>query len=528
MSKKHLIIPDVQAKPGNDFTFLNWIGQYIIDQKPDVIVNIGDFADMPSLSSYDVGKKSFEGRRYVNDIAAAKEAMDSLMTPLRKFNIKARKNKEKQYKPKMVLTLGNHEQRISRAIENDPKLEGLIKYEDLPYNEWEVQGFLEPVCIDGVYYSHYFPTGAMGRPCSSASAMVSKLHASCVAGHQQGKQITYGKKPDGSTITCIIAGSCLHPSHKILTADLRYIKLQDLKIGDKVVSFDELPNVKGGTRKSPRRFKTGTVKNLRLNYGEMFDVTLSSGKVFRVTKDHKWFTKNSGSLYSWITTENLRKTKETSLGKSGGGTRIVKLLDEFEHDTSWESGWLAGMYCGEGSLYHRTTSGGSVMQLSLCQSQTHNPKTCDRIVSALEQVCGVTVDTKSRTRNILTNRIVGGTRNIATVLGTLRPPRMLDKFIPEMLGGIGNKTQQEAEHIVSIVPVGMDEYIEVDIDEKTMIVEGYGHHNCYEHDEDYMDRLSNKHWRGVVVLHEVQDGTFDEMFVSLRYLEKKYGNTKIT
>jgi hypothetical protein len=40
--------------------------------------------------------------------------------------------------------------RISRAVESDPKLEGLIKYEDLPYDDWEVYNFLEPVFIDGV------------------------------------------------------------------------------------------------------------------------------------------------------------------------------------------------------------------------------------------------------------------------------------------------------------------------------------------------------------------------------------------
>jgi hypothetical protein len=32
----------------------------------------------------------------------------------------------------------------------------------------------------------------------------------------------------------------------------------------------------------------------------------------------------------------------------------------------------------------------------------------------------------------------------------------------------------------------------------------------------------NTHWRGIVVLHDVQDGQFDEMFVSLKYLRKKY------
>jgi hypothetical protein len=163
---------------------------------------------MSSLSSYDIGKKSFEGKRYVKDIEAATTGMALLLQPLVDFNNKAKKNKEKQYKPRMVLTLGNHEQRIERAIENDPKLEGLISYDDLPYKDWEVYLYLTPVVIDGIAYCHYFPSGVMGRPTASAALLVSKMHMSCVAGHQQGKQIAYGKRPDGSSITCIIAGSC--------------------------------------------------------------------------------------------------------------------------------------------------------------------------------------------------------------------------------------------------------------------------------------------------------------------------------
>ena len=187
---------------------LSFIGKYIVDKKPDVIVHLGDFTDMESLSSYDVGKKSFEGKRYVKDIEASTDAMRALLGPITEHNLRAKKNKEKIYRPRMVLTLGNHEQRIERAIENDPKLEGLISYDDLPYENWEVHSFLNPVVIDGVAYCHYFPTGVLGRPTTSASAMVSKLHMSCIAGHQQGRQVAYGKRPDGSNLTCIIAGSC--------------------------------------------------------------------------------------------------------------------------------------------------------------------------------------------------------------------------------------------------------------------------------------------------------------------------------
>lgn len=204
----HLVIPDTQVKYGESYKYLTYIGQYIVDKKPDVVIHLGDFVDMESLSSYDVGKKSFEGKRYIKDIEAAHTAMEHLLAPMQAYNLKAKRNKEKLYKPRMVLTLGNHEQRIERAIENDPKIEGLIRYEDLPYKEWEVHKFLNPVVIDGIAYCHYFPTGVLGRPTTTASAMVGKLHMSCIAGHQQGRQVAYGKRPDGSNITCIIAGSC--------------------------------------------------------------------------------------------------------------------------------------------------------------------------------------------------------------------------------------------------------------------------------------------------------------------------------
>jgi hypothetical protein len=209
VSKRIFVLPDVQAKPGNDFSFLMRAGQYVVDKKPDVIVCIGDFADMPSLSSYDKGKRAFEGRRYKRDIESAHEAMSAFLTPMVDYNAKAKKNKEKLYKPRMVLTLGNHEERINRATNEDAMLAGILSVDDLKYKEfgWEVHPFLEVVVIEGVAFSHYFVTGVAGRPASTAAAQLRKTNMSVVAGHQQGKQIAYATRADGTTITSIIAGS---------------------------------------------------------------------------------------------------------------------------------------------------------------------------------------------------------------------------------------------------------------------------------------------------------------------------------
>lgn len=154
------------------------------------------------------GAKSMEGKRYKADIWAAREAMDALLVPIFQFNAKAKKNREKQYKPRMVLTLGNHENRIDRAINNDKKLDGLISVDDLPYQDWEVIPFLQVIMIEGIAFSHYFTSGLMGRPITTAQALLTKQHCSCVAGHQQGRQIAFGKRADGKGMTALIIGSC--------------------------------------------------------------------------------------------------------------------------------------------------------------------------------------------------------------------------------------------------------------------------------------------------------------------------------
>lgn len=209
MSKSILVVPDTQVKEGVPIQHLRWLGNYIVKKQPDVIVHIGDHADMPSLSSYDQGKKSFEGRRYSKDIQASKDGMETLLGPLKSLQERQRSNKHKVYQPEMHITLGNHENRINRAIDNDPKLEGLISVKDLGYEEfgWQVHDFLKVIQISGISFSHFFASGAMGRPATTANAQLNKTHSSCIAGHQQGLQIATGKRADGQLLTSIIAGS---------------------------------------------------------------------------------------------------------------------------------------------------------------------------------------------------------------------------------------------------------------------------------------------------------------------------------
>jgi hypothetical protein len=204
------VIPDAQVKDGVPLEHLSWAGQYFAEKRPDVIVCIGDFADMPSLSEYDRGKASYEGRRYVKDVEAARRGMDLLVSPIRKA---------RNYRPRLALTLGNHEQRIARAHNADPKLRGTLSVDDLHYKDygWKVFPFLEVIEIAGVHFSHYFPSGVMGRPCTTARKIINTYHGSAVAGHQQGREVAYAKRGDGKNITAIIAGSFYQHDEDYLT-----------------------------------------------------------------------------------------------------------------------------------------------------------------------------------------------------------------------------------------------------------------------------------------------------------------------
>lgn len=177
-SVKVLVIPDTQTKADVNTDHLQYIGEYIADKRPDVIVHIGDHYDMPSLSSYDQGKRQFEGRRVRTDLDAGKRAMDRLMNPIAAAS---------GYNPRKVFTVGNHEYRMQRMIDGDARLEGAFSMDDFKLNDWgwEVHPFLEVVTINGCDFAHYFISGVMGRPVSSAAVLLRERQRSAVQGHVQ-------------------------------------------------------------------------------------------------------------------------------------------------------------------------------------------------------------------------------------------------------------------------------------------------------------------------------------------------------
>lgn len=183
-SRTHLVIPDTQIRPGVPTIQLDWIGRYIVEKQPDVIVHLGDHWDMPSMSQWDKGKLQFEGRRYQDDIEVANAAFKLLTKYIDNFN--KGKRPANRYNPRLVFLRGNHENRVERAIQENGVLLGKIGYHDMDTTGWEVHDFLEMVEIDGVTYSHYFYNPMTGRPYGGAALnRLKTIGFSFIMGHQQ-------------------------------------------------------------------------------------------------------------------------------------------------------------------------------------------------------------------------------------------------------------------------------------------------------------------------------------------------------
>lgn len=191
---RHLFIPDTQVKPGVNTDHLEACGNYIVDKKPDTVIHIGDHWDMPSLSQYEKkGSKYFHDKSYQADVEAGKEGMERLLRPLWDYNDRMKKNSKKQYWPRMVFCWGNHENRQTRAVHDDPVLDGVMSPKDFEIEKfgWEEYPFLQIVKVDGIIYVHYVcnPNSLKLNPLGGT--IENKLKAvgnSFSMGHQQIRQ----------------------------------------------------------------------------------------------------------------------------------------------------------------------------------------------------------------------------------------------------------------------------------------------------------------------------------------------------
>lgn len=230
---KKLIIPDSHSIPGQNNDRADWLGQLICDEKPDVVIHLGDSADMPSLCSFDKGKRTFQGRNYKQDIDSHLDFQDRMWN---------RVKKQKKKLPLRVFLEGNHENRIEKALDASPELEGTISFNDLMLDDYydivvRYEGGTPGVYHNnGVYYAHYFSSGVMGRPISGehpAYTLLTKKFRSCTQGHTHTFDYCVRSTEAGDNIQSLVAG-CFQDYNSTWAGDVNKLWWRGCFIKDNV------------------------------------------------------------------------------------------------------------------------------------------------------------------------------------------------------------------------------------------------------------------------------------------------------
>ena len=209
-SEDTLVFSCAHADPHHSNDRALWLGKYIHDKKPKRVIDLGDGADMTSLNSFDTRRPAaLVHQNYGEDIECYNDFQEKLRHAIKK---------SKRRRPHWIGFEGNHEHRIKKALEADPRLTAKpgsnygVAYSHLQtkkwfdeYHEYENSG---PAIAryGGVDFAHFFSSGNFGSATSGvnhALSVINNRHNSSVCGHSHKRNIYF---KDGANSIGLVVG----------------------------------------------------------------------------------------------------------------------------------------------------------------------------------------------------------------------------------------------------------------------------------------------------------------------------------
>ncbi len=247
---------------------------------------------------------------------------------------------------------------------------------------------------------------------------------------------------------------CLAPETRVLTSNMKWVPIKDIKIGDELVGFDEKCGVH-------QKYRRTIVKGTSQFINKAYKIRTTEGDLI-ASPNHKWVIKRGkkGTRF-WSTTEGLRI-----------GDKIVKTFPIWEEDRSYEAGWLAGFLDGEGHVGNC----GNGNTLGFAQNEG---TTLDYACSIIKKL-GFTYN-KSKSHNSKYPNSKGYGVQIhqgLKLLGIIRPKRLLEKakYLWEGQRTWSHRMQNEGE-VLELIPIEKQELIGTLTTTGTLIAEGFLSHN---------------------------------------------------
>ena len=285
------------------------------------------------------------------------------------------------------------------------------------------------------------------------------------------KYIEREKRSLGETSDEFRMSYCVTPETRILTSDLRWVRADSIKAGDKLIGFDENPPKRYGQRK----FNETLVEDVGEIERPCYEVTLNDGTKVTCSEEHQWLVFTAGSRTIWKQTKDLISTD-----------RIYKVCDVWEDlPQDYRLGYLSASFDDEGCI---TQVNGKIQQLTFAQRDNAMLKQVKEYLTDFGFDYNANYYDKRKEAKgqdlVYKLFIKGGKRVLLRFLGSVRPKRLLENFDPNQLGTVrcsnGDLGSDIHPRVESIKYVGTKKVIPIRTTSRTYVAEGLASHNCLE------------------------------------------------
>jgi nicotinamide phosphoribosyltransferase len=311
---------------------------------------------------------------------------------------------------------------------------------------------------------------------------------------ERARQICERLKAKGFASTNIVLGIgsyCVGIDTPILCTDLIWRRAGDLEIGQEIIAFDEDPSF-GEGRRAARRYRAARIEANAPAKKLCYQIETDCGPPLIISHDHPMLiwakNRRAGRIYA----DGQRRPPGTGSPRTPGfewrtaselkiGDQVGFFAEPWSEDVTRETGWLAGMYDGEGCISRlrpwKPTLKTSHYKVNI--SQNEGPL-MERVRSALSARGFSWYENKRKCPQLVIN---GGWSETLRFLGQVRPYRLLEK-LPKLMGDMPAMTRHgtcSLATITKIEEIGESTVASIRTSTGTFITAGYLSHNTYQY-----------------------------------------------
>lgn len=294
-------------------------------------------------------------------------------------------------------------------------------------------------------------------------------------------------------------GFCVDPKTRILTAELKWVAIEDLSVGQEIIGVDEFG---AGGKGQHRKMRTAKVEAVARVHRKAYRIVFDDGREVVCTDRHPWMTRKAHVDARW---RSISGKGNHVVGRIKVGTQIRWIAKPWG-DSSVEDGWFGGILDGEGSMAKDTESAG------VCVAQRPG-SVWDRMEEYLRTrgySYRIEDDKGSRPSKFgkvpVPKLCIGRQDELFRLLGQTRPTRFINRRfwegreLPGKKSGIGWST------VSSIEEIGEQTMIDLQTSTGTYIAEGFVSHNTTLGCLVLLDAaVFNPNTRAGVIAHKMDD-----------------------